>query len=76
MLIIKSWKRETKEDRELRNQESRTTFEAKENYKISGISEVVIIRQTEIKEEIKNNASEERENFSEQTSAVEISSKE
>ena len=69
---MKSGKRETTEGIELLNQEIIRTFGEKENFKYLGILEVDTIKHIWKK---KNSASKEQENFSKQSSAVELSKK-
>ena len=59
MLIMKKRKRGTTEWIKLPNQERIRSFGEKENYKFLGVLEADTIRQTEMKEKVKNSISEE-----------------
>ena len=75
MLIMKSRKQHKTEGIEIPNQNRIRTLREKETYKYLGILEADIIKQVEMKEKIKTNASEEWENYLKPNYIAEISSK-
>ena len=74
MLIMKSGKRQLTERIKLLNQENIRTLGEQETYKYLCILEADTMKHAEMKEKIKKNTYEERENYS-KPNYIEISSK-